>query len=152
MQLRGVNFNWKDPKMNPDTQMGFIAQEVQKVVPEVVGVGNSDTGYLVLQEGPMVGLVVEAIKEQQAEITSLQSLVADIFKEINTGLIKTKKLIVDGVDILKRINELSDKADKQQTTIEAQAKLIEEQKKVGDAQKKEIEDMKKALQELKKTP
>jgi hypothetical protein len=34
--LQGVTFKWKDPEMEQRTRVGLIAQEVQKVVPEVV--------------------------------------------------------------------------------------------------------------------
>lgn len=66
------------------------------------------------------------------------------------GMIETKKLIVDGVDILKRINELSDKADKQEKTIETQMTLIENQQKAGAEQKKQIDELQKVVKELKK--
>ena len=46
-----------------------------------------------------------------------------------SGLIETKKLIVDGVDILKRLNELSVKVESQQKQIEELKKAVEELKK-----------------------
>ncbi|MEK7495837.1 MAG: hypothetical protein AAB603_04560, partial [Patescibacteria group bacterium] len=51
-----------------------------------------------------------------------------VVAKIRAGLIETKKLIVDGVDILKKLNELSVKVDKQQKIIEAQQKQINELK------------------------
>ena len=40
-QLRGVSFNWKNTvKMGEQTEIGFIAQEVQDIVPEVIGGGK----------------------------------------------------------------------------------------------------------------
>jgi len=50
-------------------------------------------------------------------------------------LIETKKLIVDGVDILKKLNELSDKSDRQEKTIEAQQKQIDELKRTIDGRR-----------------
>ena len=35
-QLRGVTFQWKDGEGDPGTKVGLIAQEVQKIVPEIV--------------------------------------------------------------------------------------------------------------------
>jgi hypothetical protein len=56
-------------KQSPKT--GLIAQEVQEVLPEVV-VERVD-GYLGLDYSKMMGLMVEAIKEQQRQIEELKS-------------------------------------------------------------------------------
>lgn len=51
--------------------IGVIAQEVMKVIPEVV-MGSEDTHYSVAY-GNMVGLLIEAIKEQQDHINRLET-------------------------------------------------------------------------------
>jgi hypothetical protein len=68
MALRGVTYNWKDPN-NPKRMMGMIAQEVSGVVPELV-FQNSADGYYGISYGETSGLLIEAIKAQQGEITS----------------------------------------------------------------------------------
>ncbi len=50
--------------------MGVIAQEVIEVIPEVV-LGSEETNYSVAY-GNMVGLLIEAIKEQQTHINRLE--------------------------------------------------------------------------------
>jgi len=91
-QLRGVTFSWKDdveekgftPEIKNET--GFIAQEVQKVLPEAVvpapfdhtgnaGEGVSDSGenYLTVKPEKLIPLLVEAIKELKAEVEQLKS-------------------------------------------------------------------------------
>lgn len=62
LKLRGVNFEWKDIN-NPEkgTRMGFIAQEAEKIIPEVV----SNVGNYSMQYAPITAILVEAIKEQQ---------------------------------------------------------------------------------------
>lgn len=78
--LRGVYFNW-DQKSFPDkdfsdkTELGFIAQEVEKVLPEVVYKDNSQEEYRSVKYDKVVALLVEAIKEQQKQIDSLKSQV-----------------------------------------------------------------------------
>ncbi|MBI2591269.1 MAG: tail fiber domain-containing protein [Candidatus Brennerbacteria bacterium] len=68
IKLRGVNFEWKaNPGIN---QMGFIAQEVLPVVPEVVGLGMND--YYSMSAGQLTALLVEAVKELKAENDSLK--------------------------------------------------------------------------------
>lgn len=63
--LRGVTFE-KDGKAS----LGVIAQEVQKVLPEVVVEGEE---YLSVAYGNIVGLLIEAIKEQQTQIDELKA-------------------------------------------------------------------------------
>lgn len=78
--LRGVYFNW-DQKSFPDknfsdkTELGFIAQEVEKVLPEVVSKDKTTDEYLSVKYDKVVALLVEAIKEQQKQIDSLKSQV-----------------------------------------------------------------------------
>jgi len=78
LQLRGVNFTWKN---NPESgnQIGFIAQEVKQVVPELVSgtEGDIEKGEtLSMSYGNLTPLLVEAIKEQQKIIADLQRRVA----------------------------------------------------------------------------
>ena len=56
-------------KSTPKT--GLIAQEVQEVLPQVV-IERQD-GFLALDYSKMMGLMVEAIKEQQIQIEELKA-------------------------------------------------------------------------------
>ena len=72
-KLNGVTWEWNDDvnevtKSTPKT--GLIAQEVQEVLPEVVK--TRDDGFLALDYSKMMGLMVEAIKEQQSQIEKLR--------------------------------------------------------------------------------
>ena len=64
-QLRGVSFV-KDGQAG----VGVIAQEVQKVLPQVVQ-ENKD-GYLSVAYGNLVGVLIEAVKELRAEVNALK--------------------------------------------------------------------------------
>jgi hypothetical protein len=68
-QLRGVTYNRSDDPNKP-RHSGVIAQEVMKVLPEVV-TGTEDTQYSVAY-GNMVGLLIEAIKELNNKIEILE--------------------------------------------------------------------------------
>lgn len=70
-QLQGVSFNWKQGN---GAEIGFIAQDVEKVLPELV-VTNPDTGLKAVKYGNIVPVLVEAIKAQQQEIEELKALV-----------------------------------------------------------------------------
>jgi hypothetical protein len=68
LALRGVNYLWRIdefPKNNFDTtlQIGLIAQEIEKVVPEVVR--TDDKGFKSVEYSKLVALLIEAVKEQQ---------------------------------------------------------------------------------------
>jgi hypothetical protein len=84
--LRGVYFNW-DQKSFPNkdfsdkTELGFIAQEVEKVLPEVVSKDNSPEEYRSVKYDKVVALLVEAIKEQQKQIDSLKLQVKKLQKK-----------------------------------------------------------------------
>ena len=69
LQIRGVTYNRNDIEDNP-RQTGVIAQEVEKVLPEVIS--EDANGIKSVAYGNMIGLLIEAIKEQQARIDALE--------------------------------------------------------------------------------
>lgn len=76
MQLRGVTYHWKDREQDPKLQIGLIAQELEKVYPELV---DADTeGFKSVQYSKLVAVLIEGIKEQQEQINELQSKVKEI--------------------------------------------------------------------------
>lgn len=69
LALQGVSFDWKD---SGEKSIGLIAQDVEKVIPEVV----SDDGEIKrISYGNLVGLLIEAVKDQQKEIESLKQII-----------------------------------------------------------------------------
>ena len=80
-QIGGYNFDWKDSHIKDrggedgyfvrKSDVGIIAQEVQKVLPEVVG--ERDDGTLGVKYEQIVPLLIESIKELKSEIESLKS-------------------------------------------------------------------------------
>ena len=66
MQLRGVDYTWKQSE---EKSKGVIAQELQKVLPELVS--ESDDRLSVNYNG-IIGVLIEAIKEQQKQIDELK--------------------------------------------------------------------------------
>ena len=80
-QLGGYSFDWKDTHLEDrgglddmfvkKSDVGIIAQEVQKVLPEAVG--KREDGTLGVRYELLVPLLVESIKELKKEIQSLKS-------------------------------------------------------------------------------
>ena len=77
-QLRGVTFTRNDTEDLEKLHTGVIAQEVEAVLPEAVSEDND--GIKNVAYGNMVGLLIEAIKEQQTQIEELKALVQTLVK------------------------------------------------------------------------
>ena len=85
-QIRGVEFDWTqeyiDDKGGEDGyfvrkhDVGVIAQEVEAVLPEVVG--TRENGTKAVRYDRMVALLVEAIKDQQSQIDELKQIITDL--------------------------------------------------------------------------
>jgi hypothetical protein len=87
-QLRGVTYNWKE---NPsgDTRIGFIAQEVNSVVPELTFTNpNSADKYMGVHYDNVTALLVEAVKE------------------LSSGIIKTNNTYLETQTILAEDNNI----------------------------------------------
>ena len=65
--LKGVNFTWRH---NDIKAIGLIAQEVEQVLPVVVGV--SPEGYKTVQYNSIIAVLIEAVKDQQKQIDELR--------------------------------------------------------------------------------
>jgi len=59
-----------------ETQLGFIAQEFEKVIPELVR--NDENGYKSIDYVKLTPVLVEAIREQQKQIDELKQLVQSL--------------------------------------------------------------------------
>lgn len=70
MALSGYRYNWKDKNLDQSTQIGLLAQEVQKYFPELVK--KDDHGALGVNYTGFIPIVIETIKEQQHSIETLE--------------------------------------------------------------------------------
>ncbi|HNS95036.1 MAG TPA: tail fiber domain-containing protein, partial [Candidatus Woesebacteria bacterium] len=70
MQLRPVSFHWNSQGEEDEKYLGFIAQEVEEVLPELVT--TDITGYKQLNSIGLIPVVAKAVQEQQGLILSLQ--------------------------------------------------------------------------------
>ena len=78
-RLRGVEFDWKrdeypDRGFSEKRQVGFVAQEIEDVVPGAVSRGSD--GYYSVDYGRVTPVLVEAIKELNAKITIKDAAIA----------------------------------------------------------------------------
>jgi Chaperone of endosialidase len=71
LALRGVRFKWRSARDEDSYRIGLIAQEVERVLPEVVETGPD--GMKGINEAGLVAAIITAIKEQQAELSRLRT-------------------------------------------------------------------------------
>lgn len=69
--LTSYTFTWNDKheQFKGKVDIGVVAQEVEKVLPEIVG--TRDNGYKAVKYEKIVALLIEAVKEQQKQIDRL---------------------------------------------------------------------------------
>ena len=71
VQIQGVSFNWIE---NNKPSMGVIADDLQKVLPELV----SDTDPKTVNYNGLIGLLIEVVKEQQSRIQLLENRISKL--------------------------------------------------------------------------
>ena len=81
LALQGVHFSWRSEEfrnldLGNEPEIGFIAQDVQAVFPELVSI--EPNGYLTVDYEKLTPILVEAIKEQQFLIENLQRRISDL--------------------------------------------------------------------------
>jgi hypothetical protein len=85
-QLRPVHFNWRSEEfaervLGKEAQLGLIAQEVERVLPELVAEG--DDGFKQVRYSDLPFYLLQALKEQQQENDALQETVRDLAKRLH---------------------------------------------------------------------
>lgn len=73
--LTPVSFRYKEQESDSLPRLGFIAQEVEEVLPEAVGTGPD--GMKGIHDSCIIALLAQALKEQQAQIDELRARVAN---------------------------------------------------------------------------
>jgi len=89
LDLQGVTFewtHWEQKRKYPGTNIGFVAQEVEKIVPEVIinttvdGNDGNRINVIGVKYENLVALLVEAMKEQQSQIEDLKKRLDELEK------------------------------------------------------------------------
>jgi hypothetical protein len=71
MSLKPVSYNWIPENLGIQKEIGFIAQEVQSIIPEVIGINNDKT--LSLDYPKLTAVLVKAIQELTARVQYLEN-------------------------------------------------------------------------------
>jgi hypothetical protein len=107
MEMRGVTYNWKTeefPERNFDKQLqfGLIAQDLEKVIPELVDTDNE--GWKSIEYSHIVPVLIEAIKEQQKIIDGQNTTITDLKASLE--------------NVLNRVNIIEKNADINNSKVE----------------------------------
>lgn len=96
LKFNPVQYIWKDSGLS---DIGFIAQEVQKIIPELV---YGTEGNLSMSYGHLTALLVKSIQEQQTRIDGLfDHIIAT--RTFVSPVVETKDIIATGSAIIKNI-------------------------------------------------
>ena len=105
--LTAVSYHWngEDSSVDP-THTGFIAQQVQKILPDLVAT-DSDTGKLSLSYAGLTPYLVSAIQAQQQQINQTNTNVATLQASaniINGGTVNGDLSITGSMNIVGNLN------------------------------------------------
>jgi hypothetical protein len=80
MRLRPVTFQWKD---NSDrrTHLGLLAQEVERVMPEVIERGTDVNAPLGMNYDNLIPVLIKAVQEQQGLLERNQAQIKNLRAE-----------------------------------------------------------------------
>lgn len=76
-QIKGIHFRWKSDQ---HPSIGVLAQDVQKIYPELVT--QNEKGILSVNYMGLVGVLTEAIKEQQRKVDENSKMIKEIQEKL----------------------------------------------------------------------
>jgi hypothetical protein len=99
MSLHAIYYNWDkekftDKAFNEERQLGFSAQEIKKLFPEIVQTDSE--GYMAVDYSRLTPVLVEAMKEQQSQIATQQQQISQLNaqnKELMSRLSRLESLV-----------------------------------------------------------
>jgi hypothetical protein len=82
LEMKTVKFRWKNTQTDQKVHLGLIAQDVRKLIPEVIDIAADAQKSLGLSYTELVPVTIKAIQEQQAIISSQGIEIAALKSEI----------------------------------------------------------------------
>ena len=113
--LNGLTYNWKNrEQMGDRTEIGLIAQDIEKVYPELI---TEVEGYKAVNYIGLIAPIIEALKEQQSQIESLQptNISTEAFEQLQQ---ENQSLKEENTRINVRLNTLEEKLNSLMSNIE----------------------------------
>jgi hypothetical protein len=66
LAMRPIFYNWINPVLGDQREIGFVAQEIEKIIPEVVGINSN--GMKSLDYPKLVAVMAMAIQELNVKL------------------------------------------------------------------------------------
>ncbi|MGI4871022.1 MAG: tail fiber domain-containing protein [Janthinobacterium lividum] len=101
LRMRPVSYRWKQDLDNVGVMLGFIAQEMDTIIPESVTKPKTDKDFYGIRYTELIPVLTKAIQEQQTEIDALKAANAKLASD-NTAL----KAGLDSKASASTVNEL----------------------------------------------
>ncbi len=116
LQLRGVSFEWKTEEFpnkgfTHGENIGLIAQEVEKIIPELVKDGPE--GYKSIAYDKLTAFLIEGMKEQQSQIESGKSENAKLTYRVQELESKNTELSTE----ISKLNEMKSEIEELKTLV-----------------------------------
>ena len=126
-KLRGVYFRWISDEISglyfdEDRHVGLLAQDVQKILPEVVHEAF-DGKYLSVDYIALVPLIVEAIKELNTADESILQFSTESEQKLRTQMEMNEMMM--RADFEKKLNEVTEAADNKLKNILFEVKMLQ---------------------------
>jgi len=95
MAINGVTYNWRkeipaNEGLSDGLQYGLIAQELEKIIPELVN--TDEEGWKSVEYSHLVPVLIEALKEQQQQIEAQKAIISSNEASISSLMEFTKRL------------------------------------------------------------
>ncbi len=82
LKLRPVQYNWNEDTDDQEQSLGLIAQEILKVIPEVVHVPEESEELMGVNYAELVPVLIKAIQEQEATIKKQAQQIEQLYQLI----------------------------------------------------------------------
>jgi Chaperone of endosialidase len=98
--LRPVRYDWIDPLNGTGAKMGFIAQEVQKLLPEVVYMPAGKDGLLAVNYAEIIPALAGAIQAQETKLNAIKltSKGIKIVGEVEADVVRAKQVVAEKIN------------------------------------------------------
>jgi hypothetical protein len=85
MNMKPVTYKWIDPSAGTQTMIGLLAQDVQKITPEII---EENDGSLGMRSAEIIPILIKGMQEQQVKMDAMQKeleLLKKMIRENNEG-------------------------------------------------------------------
>jgi len=89
-QLRPITYNWINEEYGTRTNIGFIAQEVESVLPNIVTTADDNVKSMATTD--LIPILTKAIQEQQSIIETQQQTITDLQTTIQSLITRIENL------------------------------------------------------------